>query len=380
MQDFPDRDSSVSATRILIIDDDRETCRTLSTLLKSEGMECENTCDGATGLEMARHLRPDLILCDVNMPGMDGYSVLRALHNNPITSVIPFIFLSGEQEHDSIRRGMGLGADDFVTKPFLTQQLLASIHARIDRQKVITRRLENLRVSLAQSVPHEFFTPLNTILGFSILNLESLRSGNEINREDLSDTFSEIHSAGEHLLRVASNYVMFTQLSIEDRESAPPCVELPHEKWEPELAKTIRRAATGHGRMTDLRFSFLPATLAITSEHLNKLICELLDNAVKFSRGGDTISITGALRESGYVFQVQDRGCGMERSQIENVEPMVQFERQKQVQAGVGLGLSICRLIANRYRGILEIVPNPEKGITVTVTLPVPREETKLAV
>lgn len=380
MQDLFDKNSLVSATRILIIDDDRETCRALSTLLKSQGMECEETCDGATGLEMARLLRPNLILCDVNMPGMDGYSVLRALHNDPITSVIPFIFLSGSQTHDSIRHGMGLGADDFVTKPFVTEQLLASIRARIDRQHVITRRLENLRVTLAQSVPHEFFTPLNSILGFSILNLDSLRSGNEIVREDLEDAFSEIRASGEQLQRIASNYVMFAQLSTEESGNTSKRTELAHEDWEPKLCKMIRATAIGRGRMADLRFSFAPATLTISAEHLNKLISELLDNALKFSRGGDTVSITGAFQKSGYVFQVQDRGCGMEKSQIESVEPMVQFDRQKQVQSGVGLGLSICRLIANRYRGLLEIVPNPEKGLTVTVTLPATPAETRAAV
>lgn len=375
MSDDPERDSAASSIRILVIDDDRETCQALARLFKSRGMESEETSDGATGVEMARRLRPDLILCDVNMPGMDGYGVLRALHNDPITSVIPFIFLSGANEHDSIRQGMGLGADDFVTKPFVAEQLLASIHARIERQEVITRRLESLRVNLAQSVPHGFFTPLNSILGFSILSLDTLHSGKEIGHEDLKDAFSEIRRAGEQLLHIASNYVLFTQLSTEEADGPCESAPLHHDDWEPELCRAIRTTAMEQNRMTDLRFSFASATLNISCEHLKKIISELLDNALKFSKSGDTISVSGAFRQGRYVFQVQDRGCGMNQSQIENIEPMVQFDRQKKAQSGIGLGLSICRLLARRYAGSLDMEANPEKGLTVAVTLPAADED-----
>jgi signal transduction histidine kinase len=173
---------------------------------------------------------------------------------------------------------------------------------------------------------------------------------------------------------------MFTQLSTEEKQYTSTRSELAYEDWEPELCRMIRSVGMGNGRMPDLRFSFEPATLTISVEHLKKLTSELLGNALKFSQDGDTISISGAFQKNGYVFQVQDRGCGMEKSQIEDVEPMVQFDRPKQVHSGVGLGLSICRLIANRYRGSLEIVPNPEKGLTVTVTLPATPAESKAAV
>ena len=358
------------AMKSLVIDDDAPMLDVLSGLLTEAGYEPTTVPDGRAGIEAARRLRPSLIICDVTMPGTDGYDVLRALKHDPNTAVIPFIFLSGNHEHEFVRQGMGLGADDYLTKPFQPQQLFDSMKARIERQRVIMRKLEELRISLAQSVPNEFFTPLNVILGFSILVLNSLRSGEEVNRNDVEDSMESIHNAGEQLLRIASNYVLFTQLSTEQSFSraAPPPIE--HEEWEPSLARAVRKHALQCNRMKDLHYSFANAPLAIVGQHLEKIAIELLDNALKFSRSGEWVSVTGAVAGDSYVLRVSDHGRGMTREQIESLAPLVQIDRARMVQPGVGLGLHISRLLVERYGGVLAMTPNRDKGITVEVTLP----------
>ena len=358
------------ALRILVIDDDQATLHTLASLLRSAGHQPFEAGDGATGIERAQRLKPDLIICDVTMPGLDGYDVLRALKRNLATAAVPFIFLSGHLDDDFVRQGMGLGADDFISKPFLPEQLFASIEARMERQRVITAKLEQLRGSVACAVPAEFFTPLNAVLGFSMLLLDNLRSGMEISRDDLEDSLTGIHEAGEQLLRIASNYVLFNQLSLQDGAALPEPDRLDVESWEPPVSSAIRTLALQRQRTKDLHYSFEPAALRIRPDHLRKLIVELLDNALKFSRQGDWVSVTGARTDRRYILRVADRGTGMTEDQISAAAPLVQFDRQRQVQSGVGLGLQIARLLARRYQGDLRIDRNPGSGITVEVTLP----------
>jgi DNA-binding response OmpR family regulator len=368
--------ATAPSVHILVIDDDPNTLKTLAGLLRASGYEATESATGREGIELARRIRPSVIICDVTMPEMDGYDVLRALKKDLHTAVIPFIFLSGNLDHDFVRQGMGLGADDYLTKPFQPDQLFASIRARIERQRVITCKLEQLRVGLAQSVPSEFFTPLNAVLGFSMLALDTVRAGEEIKREDLEDSLESIHSAGEQLLRIASNCVLFTQLSTEDgmpHETPPP---LPAEAWEPDLSRAVRKLALGRNRMKDFHYSFAPATLKIKREHLEKIVIELLDNALKFSRPTEWAAVTGTVENNRYILRVSDHGRGMTPEQIESLAPLVQFDRALLVQSGVGLGLHLARLLATRYAGTFAIAANNNgSGITVQVTLPIVTEQ-----
>lgn len=362
--------SNPQLLRILVIDDAPAIRTTVCALLRSVGHQTYEAADGATGIDRAQALLPDLIISDVSMPGLDGYDVLRALKRNLTTAAIPFIFLSGQLEEDFVRQGMGLGADDYITKPCMPEQLFASIQARMEKQRLVTAKLDQLRGSLVRSVPTEFFTPLNAVLGFSMLLLDSLRSGMEISRDDLEDSLTGIHDAGEQLFRIASNYVLFTQLSTHEDLPQPPAAVLAPEVWEPAVAAAVRKHALQRNRTKDLHYSFARCPLRIRQDHLEKLVLELLDNAIKFSRPGEWLSVTGVAAGDCYVLRVTDHGRGMTEDQIASAAPLVQFDRQQVVQSGVGLGLQIARLLARRYEGDLQIRRNPENGITVEVRLP----------
>ena len=120
--------------KILVIEDEPEMRRNILTILKLEhfhGLGAEN---GRIGLELARREKPDLILCDVMMPELDGYGVLEALRTDPHTVGLPFVFLTAKGERADLRNGMNLGADDYLTKPVSKADLLATITARLQRQ------------------------------------------------------------------------------------------------------------------------------------------------------------------------------------------------------------------------------------------------------
>lgn len=121
----------------LVIEDDEVIRGNILELLSEEGFTVIGAANGREGLEKALAERPDLILCDIRMPEMDGLEVLHALRQAPETRAVPFIFLTAKAERADIRAGMNLGADDYVTKPFSRLELLASIRTRLDRQATV---------------------------------------------------------------------------------------------------------------------------------------------------------------------------------------------------------------------------------------------------
>ncbi|EEF60733.1 response regulator transcription factor [Pedosphaera parvula] len=121
--------------KILVIEDEPEMRRNLVTILRLEQYQPLGAENGRLGLELAAKEKPDLILCDVMMPELDGYGVLKALRENAATESIPFIFLSAKGEKIDQRNGMNLGADDYLTKPVARAELLEAIVARFRRQE-----------------------------------------------------------------------------------------------------------------------------------------------------------------------------------------------------------------------------------------------------
>lgn len=121
-------------TKILIIEDEARTRANLTTILEMENYRVVGAADGSAGVAQARLEKPDLILCDVSMPELDGFDVLRTLRQDAATAHIPFIFLTARGDKKDLRAGMNLGADDYLTKPVTVTDLLAAITARLQRE------------------------------------------------------------------------------------------------------------------------------------------------------------------------------------------------------------------------------------------------------
>ncbi|WP_318312795.1 response regulator [Flagellimonas crocea] len=117
--------------KILLVEDDTSLRENVAELLELSGFEVSSASNGKLAVEMAMKEHPDLVLCDIMMPEMDGYGVLEQLSTNEKTRHIPFIFVSAKTEKQDIRRGMNLGADDYLTKPFEEEELLTAIECRL---------------------------------------------------------------------------------------------------------------------------------------------------------------------------------------------------------------------------------------------------------
>ena len=126
--------------KILVIEDEEFVRENIVELLEAEGFEVYNAENGYRGLDVAKSKLPDLILCDVMMPGLDGLGVLAALRKDAILASIPFIFLTAKAAKSDFRQGMELGADDYITKPFTRNELLGAIATRLKKQATVERR------------------------------------------------------------------------------------------------------------------------------------------------------------------------------------------------------------------------------------------------
>jgi DNA-binding NarL/FixJ family response regulator len=149
--------------KILIIEDQPQMRRNLATILEMEGFEVAIAEDGNAGVARARESLPDLIICDVMMPELDGYGVLRTLRSEKATATVPFIFLTAKGEKIDQRTGMNLGADDYLTKPVARTDLLASVKVRLERRNAHEAELESAKSSAGFNPNFESPKPLESL-------------------------------------------------------------------------------------------------------------------------------------------------------------------------------------------------------------------------
>src|SRR6266571_6140039 len=219
------------AKKVLVIDDTQDIRLIIAESLSLYGFKTLSAPDGTTGVELAKAELPDLIICDINMPNLDGYGTLTALRENDKTATIPFIFLSGATDKLNMRRGMELGADDYLTKPFSHKELLAAVNTRLEKQAELQRqsekKLDELRGNITLALPHELRTPLHGILGLASLMIEDHAT---MPPEEVLENARFIQQAASRLHRLIENFLIYSQIElmagdlkrIEIPASAPP--------------------------------------------------------------------------------------------------------------------------------------------------------------
>jgi EAL domain-containing protein (putative c-di-GMP-specific phosphodiesterase class I)/AmiR/NasT family two-component response regulator len=185
-------------TKILVIEDELAVRENLLELLEAENFETIEAENGQIGIEKAIHETPDLILCDLMMPEIDGYGVLTSIRSEPTTATIPFIFLTAKSAKGDFRQGMDLGADDYITKPFTRAELLSAIISRLSKQallrkyltakndiKTLSPEIQIIESSLRQALQTDdasefelFYKPIVEITSGKIIAAESLLTWN----------------------------------------------------------------------------------------------------------------------------------------------------------------------------------------------------------
>ncbi|MGV8124959.1 MAG: response regulator [Candidatus Xenobiia bacterium LiM19] len=371
--------------RILVVEDDEAVRFFLSRVLVTQGYAVEAAEDGWAALSSIQKGTPDLILCDINMPGLDGYGLLEKLQSNPATATIPFIFLSAMGESPDIRHGMELGADDYLVKPSKGSEIAKAIEARLAKQatwmKVYQEKMDVLRNNVTRLLPHELLTPLTGILGVASLMEDERVTFNPHQIREIGEilTFS-----AERLKRLIQNYLLFVELEAilrdpEARRKRKKSLMLHQSSMPVDVKNIVFTAAAGIARNVnrevDLTLHHVEASFPIVSDDLKKMAEELADNAFRYSATGTPVTIDGVIEDNRYILTIVDRGRGMTAEQIDNIGAFVQFNREEFEQQGSGLGLSIVKRLAALYDGELKIESIMDNDTTVTLSLPVKLDE-----
>lgn len=361
--------------KILVIDDAEFILESTSTLLRFEGYEVFTASDGVEGVSAALECTPDLILCDISMPNLDGYGVLDKLRDHPETTTTPFIFLTAFTEKQNMRLGMEKGADDFLVKPYTRDELIAAIdaqwkkHSNIERQ--VQEKVEEVGRSITYVLPHEFRTVLNQVVGsakYLYNNADVLKSG------EIREYSDDIVSSTQRLMRLTENFLTYIRINSFALDSSARKQLRNFQTDEPaavamDIANVI---ANKYDRIIDLDFSgnYDSYAVEIATESFHKVFDELLDNAFKFSVKGSKVIVRTWIAGNELYFSLQDFGRGLSSEQISNVGAYMQFERSIYEQQGVGLGLVIAKRLIELHDGKFDIVSVENQGTTIIFCLP----------
>jgi len=362
------------STQVLIIEDDTQIRENLAEMLSLHGYEVDTAINGREGISQAMLRPPQLILCDIMMPEVDGYQVLDVIRNNQLTATTPFIFLTAKTESADLRRGMAQGADDYLTKPFTLDNLLSSINSRLQREALrkaeLKAQLDNYRHNLASVSIHESNTALTGILGFSSLLTDQhqhftgaeiatmahmikvcgLRLKRSLDNIQLMDSLRHMEPANPTYLFYTSGTCQITQSMVNS------CME----------AIALRQ-----DRRVNYRLEIEEAPLDLSAESLTTCLTELLDNACKFSASDQCVTVQGSVQANQYSLTITNQGQPFPAGGLAQIGAYTQFDRYQYEQQGFGIGLSITQRMLDLNQGSFTI-DSPAPGLTVVVVrLPV---------
>jgi two-component system, sensor histidine kinase and response regulator len=352
--------------KVLVIEDDARWRTLVELSLEAEGHVVLTAADGLAGLALASE-KPDVILCDVEMPRLNGYAVLEALRQQPELRAIPFIFLTARSARSDQRKGMVLGADDYITKPFESRELVESIKGVLAKRETLSERLKHYtdeyHREMAAPWAHELLTPLNGILGIAAMIESEAGSIPPVDLRDLARSISQSARRQQSLARKLLQYFQLEQLR-EANWSDPAAAMEAGASIEDEVLGVAERLH----RSSDLRLDCVPAAIRITPAWLRPAVGELVENGFKFSPPGTPVTCTGRIVDGLYRIEVTDRGAGMTPTEIESIAAFRQFDRARHEQQGLGLGLAIVQHVAALHHAPLTFEPGPD-GIGLRVVL-----------
>lgn len=346
-----------ASARILIIEDDAAVRQTLADILELNGYTVSLAVDGAAGLAAVRTEAPALVITDIAMPRLDGFGILTALRRDPDTRALPVIVLTARADRASMRRGMELGADDFITKPFTEDEVLHSIAARLEKREL----LDELD-AFAHTVAHDLKGPLSTLFGR--LDLLGLLLG-QTDEASLRRHLQEATRSARRLNEIIEELLVLSGVRRQQVEPVP--LELAG------LAAEAVDRLEALLRETEARVELPPAWPPACGHApwVIEIWVNYISNAAKYSGPQPRITLGAEAVAEGARTRcwVRDYGPGLDAEA--QAKLFVPFSRITTVRAkGHGLGLSIVRRIAEKLGGSAGVTSTPGAGALFWFELP----------
>lgn len=358
--------------KLLVIEDNQQVRENIVEILEADGYQLFEAENGKIGIEIAKKYQPDLILCDIMMPEMDGFQVLEALRKNIITSNTPFIFLTAKDTRDDIRRGMQMGADDYIPKPFTIEEVIIAVQTRLERVKEFKRKseqkLNELALNLGAPIAKEISDPLRAIIGFSsmILTEQSHMPKNEI-----IEFVSLVYNSGMKLNKIVHKTLLFYRLESLSIQNGD--IQDLH-KMKTSNIKTItenicQEISSIYNRKEDIQVSLEDATVKIPEQFYKDLLKEMLENAFLYSPKNTLVKVLSGVEKRKITISIIDEGIGMSEEQVANIGAYMQFNKEENKQEGIGLGITIAKRILMLFNGSFSINSKQGMGTIVKITL-----------
>ena len=362
---------------ILVIDDEPSLLIGVAALLKHYGYEVIIAGNGTDGLELARNAKPDLILSDVMMPPPNGFELKRILGLEPELATIPFIFLSAKTGAEDRVRGIREGADDYVTKPFLPEELLErikTIFRRVEAEQtrgreemkiLAAQEMEKLQREITQNIHHEFRTPLTNVM----MPLELAVANKFTNPEEQLHFIKMALSNLEYLDSLVTDIVLLTSLDQENLNTIRQTIEPEIHIIKP-IKKRLEKYKSKNIHL-DLDVQVQKEILLPRKEFTHSLL-HLADNAFKFSPPNGRVEIKIYSTPLGrVVVDLEDEGPGIPQELRTKV-----FERFYQVSQGdsrnydgLGVGLTIVKAVTEQLGGNINFL-DTDLGCHVRLIIP----------
>jgi CheY-like chemotaxis protein len=363
--------------KILVIDDAEFILESTSALLEFEGYEVLTAENGSIGVKKAKEFKPDLILCDISMPVMDGFEVLDNIRSDNITHRIPFIFLTAFNEKSNMREGMTKGADDYLVKPYSRDEIVSAINAQWKKynvfEKHVKSKVEQVGKSVTYALHHEFRTAINEIKGNAGIIYQESES---LSTDEIKMLSHDIVQSVSRLSKITENYLLYIRLNnIEDNEELLDEIKL-YKTEEPFAVAydIVNNTAAKYDRFDDfiVKDETMGISINMSSENFYVIMNELSDNAFKFSNKGDKVIMSSKISDENLIVELSDEGIGIEDNQISNIAALNQFNREKNEQQGVGLGLIIAKKMIELHNGNFNIFSNGvDKGTKIILSFPI---------
>lgn len=394
----PQLAEQIKNASILVVDDNASNVELLREILTHDGytrIRGETDPRKVVGLCEAEHY--DLLLIDVRMPHMSGFELMEKLRPVFGSDYVPILVLTAQTDQETRRKSLELGANDFLTKPFIAWELLHRVRNMVEirmlyrgtaaQNRELEQRVEERTAELSEALAaaqqadrakldflsvmsHELRTPLNSIIGFAdVLASESM---GKLGHPDYMEYIKLIEESGKALLTMVNNILDFTRGSTGSIELAESDVNLPA------LLTTCADLLRPKAEPKRLTLTVRPsAPFRIRGDHrrLREMLLNVLDNAVKFTPAEGYVFAAIERRPESVAVVVSDTGPGIGPELLGRIfNPFTQAERSLVRQhEGIGLGLPIVRRFAELHGGSIEMESEPGRGTTVTILLPASR-------
>ena len=373
---------------ILIVDDHAKNIQVLANLLSEQDYEIEYAMNGKDALSLIDSEDFDLVLLDIMMPEMDGYEVCQRIKNKSETSEIPIIFLSAKTDQESLQKGFMYGANDYINKPFNSQELLARVGLHIELKKSkdqlqevnswleekVEQRTKELKQAneklqdlddaknhFLQIISHEIRTPLNGILGgLSMIKEESLSEDALVFMDMLDRSATRLEEFSYKALDISQVTLLGNKMLQIGKENINSIIS----NVSSSLLKEINAKELQISKTININHEIVN----IDKDYFSKVIFSVLQNAIFYSPNKAEISIYIMQRDEQIIIEIKDQGEGFAAHY--SIQEMAPFSNEQHVDRKAGLSLYLSYQIMKAHGGFMENENNKTGGACVRIVLP----------